>query len=142
MKRRNKWILIGCLACGIAVVGYLGYITVWAIRYLKSMEERRPILLYETDHRAILKACRELSRQVAIGKLEPGVYGLNPPRDPEARKFPQLILNLAPVRLEINKDGYVDLIMSSVTLYGCVRFLRTIRAHLPNYISLVTKYGE
>lgn len=124
MRQRNKWILIvliGCLACGFAWVVYdVGYGTIRIIRYMKSMEARRPVLLYETDHRALLQACRELSKQVTSGKLEPGMYGigLHPHRDPKTRQFPQLILDLVPVRVDIDKDGQVVLIMSSVTTYG------------------------
>jgi len=71
MKRRDKWILIvvliGCVACGIAPVAYLGYFVVFVTRDLNRLEAHRPVLLYQTDHRALLEACRELSRQVATG---------------------------------------------------------------------------
>ena len=113
MKKGDKWILIGCLACGVAVVAYLGYSgAVWIMRDLKSMEARRPVLLYETDHRELLEACRELSRQVATGRLEPGSYQIkriNP--DPESRQFPQLILDLLPLHVEVKKNGVVDIVM-------------------------------
>jgi len=119
MERRDNWIPIVCLAFGIAVVAYLGYFTEWAIRDLNRMETRRPVLLYETDHRALLEACRELSRQVASGKLEPGMYGR---RAPETRQFPQLILDLVPVRVDVVKNGMVGLIMSPKVMYGVCAF--------------------
>jgi len=112
------------LACGSALVAYVGYSVIWIIRDLRRMEAHRPVLLYETDHQALLEACRELSRQVDEGKLEPGMYGLglNPTRDPKMRQFPQLILDLAPVRVDIEKDGQVVLIMSSIVMYGVCAF--------------------
>jgi hypothetical protein len=127
MKKREKRILIVtlivCLACGIAVVAYLGYSAVWIIDDLKSMEERRSLLLYETDHRELLEACRELSGQVAAGRLEPGSYQIkriNP--DPESRQFPQLILDLDPLHVDVKKNGLVDIVMSPVVMYGVVAY--------------------
>lgn len=127
MERRDKWILIVALvvvlACGIAMVAYLGYSAVWIMRDLKSMEERRPLLLYETDHRELLEACRELSKQVATGRLEPRSYQIkriNP--DPELRQFPQLILDLLPLHVDVKKNGLVDIVMSPVVMYGVVAY--------------------
>jgi len=119
MSRRDKWIITIGVVCGIAPFVYLGYFAVWAIRDLNSMEARRPVLLYQTDHRALLEACRELSRQVAGGELRHGeyrVHGHHP--DPETRQFPQLILDLDPLRAEIESNGVVNLMMSPVVLYG------------------------
>ena len=123
MKRRRKWTLIICVAtaCGIAIGLFapFGYHTVRFILDLKRMEARRPVLLYETDHRALLEACRELSRQAAEGKLEPGEYFFGPRcPDPETRQFPQVILDLAPAQVGIGKNGEVNLIMSPAVMYG------------------------
>jgi hypothetical protein len=85
------------VACGVASFAYLGYFAVWVMRDLNSMEARRPVLLYETDHQALLEACRELSRQVATGRLEPRSYRIHGDPDPESRQFPRLILDLDPL---------------------------------------------
>ena len=123
MSRRDKWILIvvliGCLACGI---GSIAYFAVWMIRDLDRMEARRPVLLYETDHRALLEACRQISRHVATGRLEPGEYRIHGNPDPESRQFAQLILDLDPLHVRIHKDGQVDIIMSPVVMYGVCAF--------------------
>ena len=118
MKRRDKRIIvvviIGCLVFGIALVAYFA---VWVMRDLNKMEARRPVLLYETDHRALLEACREISRQVATGRLEPGSYQIHGDPDPESRQFAQLILDLDPLQVNV-KNGVVNLIMSPVVMYG------------------------
>jgi len=140
MKKGDKWILIGCLACGVAVVAYLGYSgAVWIMRDLKSMEARRPVLLYETDHRELLEACRVLSRQVATGRLEPGSYQIkriNP--DPESRQFPQLILDLLPLHVDVKKNGVVDIVMSPVVMYGVFAYPENYEGTLTNSF----KYGD
>jgi hypothetical protein len=119
MRRRDKWIITIGVVCGIAPFAYLGYFALWAMHDLDSMEARRPVLLYQTDHRALLEACRELSRQVAAGKLQPGEYRVHAHHpDSETRQFPQLILDLDPLRVDIEKNGVVNLMMSPVVLYG------------------------
>jgi hypothetical protein len=127
MERRDKRILITvlivALACGITPLVYLGYSVGWILRDLKNMDERRPLLLYETDHQKLLEACREISRQVTAGQLEPGSYPIkriNP--DPETRQFPQLILELHPLYVDIKKNGLVYIVMSPNVMYGVVAY--------------------
>ena len=122
MKRRDKWILIVVIIGCFAPVAYLGYFAVWAMRDLDKMEARRPVLLYETDHRELLEACRELSMQVATERLEPGSYWIHSDTNPESRQFPQLILSLDPLRVEVEKDGWVNIMMSPVVMYGVVAY--------------------
>lgn len=70
-------------------------------------------LLYETDHQALLQACRELSRQVAEGELSPARYGVRVDRHSEVSRFPHDILDLAPIAVSIEDDGCVWLEMYS-----------------------------
>jgi hypothetical protein len=127
MKGRDKRIFIIALSvilvCGIAMAAYFGYCVVWAMRDLDKMEARRPALLYKTDHRELLGACRELSRQVATGRLKPGSYQLNISKpDPHTRQFPQLILDLHPLHVEVKENGLVNIVMSPVVMYGVVAY--------------------
>ena len=68
-------------------------------RELAQAETRR---LCETDHQALLEACRELSRQVKAGELKDGVYG-----PPEVLRFPEPIPTLQPKFVTIGRDGPV-----------------------------------
>jgi len=126
MKKRDKWILIlsivVCSGSGLGVLMYLGYFAVSAMRDLDRMEARRPTLLYETDHRALLKACKEISKLVAAGRLEPGEYQIQGNPDPESKQFAQVILDLDPLRVDVEPDGQVDIIMSPVVMYGVSAF--------------------
>lgn len=122
MNRRDKWIIIvGIIGC-FAPVAYLGYCVVWSKRELNSLEARRPVLLYETDHRELLKSCRELSRRVDTGRLEPGLYRIHGDPDPESKQFPQLILELDPLHVNVKKDGRVSIIMSTMVMYGVTAY--------------------
>jgi hypothetical protein len=130
MSRRNKWIIIvviiGFLSCGIAMVVFdLGYGAIRIFSEQKRMESRRPVLLYQTDHRELHEACRELSKQVVAGELKIDQYRFyrfmgNP--DPETQLFPRSILDLKPFQVYIEKNGCIDLIMSPTVMYG-------VRAH-------------
>ena len=123
MKRRIKWIsivvLIGCLAFLIAPFARF---LIFVKRDLNSMEASRKLLLYETDHQELIKACRELSGQVVTGKLKLGSYQIHGNPDAETRQFPQLILDLDPLRVDIKENGHVDIMMSPLVMYGVYAF--------------------
>lgn len=143
MKRRDKWILIWvCLVLGIAPVVYLGYFAIWAMRDLDRMEARRPLLLYETNHQELLKACRELSKQVATGRLEPRSYVIYGHPDPESKQFPQLILDLSPLEVDLSdKNGQVVIMMSSVVMYGAVALPEDYKGPISDWHEYATKWG-
>ena len=85
------------------------------IRYLqiegKKSQQRQVRLLSETDHPALLEACREVSQRVTAGGLAPVRYFVRWKPDPEISWFPQLILDLEPTRVDIDSDGCVRLEM-------------------------------
>jgi len=74
MKRTSKAIII-IAAIGISVVGvyFCGLIGLGLLMSVE-LKDLRPKLLCETDRQALLAACRELSSQVADGRLEANYY--------------------------------------------------------------------
>ncbi len=75
---------------------------------IKVEKQRKVRLLSETDHQALLEACRELSREVLAGNLAaPNRYIVRPEPVQEVSRFPQLILDLDPMFIETAIDGSV-----------------------------------
>ena len=91
----------------------LGYLLIRGFVFFGAREaqQRRTYLLVETDHQALLKACRELSREVATGNLKPGQYPIRWHRHPQVSRFPKPILDLAPTYVFIHESGQVILEM-------------------------------
>ena len=80
------------------------FLTLPEFREAKQMRLR---LLCQTDHKALLEACRELSRRCARGELKPGGYNIrdNPhPETSETSRFPQVILDLDPFHVYIDEN--------------------------------------
>jgi hypothetical protein len=72
----------------------------------------RTRLLCETDHQAVLDACRELSKQVGSGALEAGSYSVRRKRAPEVAKFLEVIRALRPESVVIDRiDRHVKVVM-------------------------------
>jgi len=72
---------------------------------VKKEQQRKMRLLSETNHQALLEACRELSRRVSAGDLEPNDYSVRYKPHPETSRFPQQILDIEPTYVIINPDG-------------------------------------
>jgi len=110
---RNAKIIIVSIAVGVAVAGanlgiLLGPVAVAAIRGKHVCQH----LLCETDHRALLDACRELSAQVADGRLEADTYRVRFRPHSEASQFPEPILALRPYSVALSESGRVRIEMT------------------------------
>lgn len=110
------------MICSIGIVAHFGYAAVRLMYELNRLEARRSLLLYESDHQALLEACKELSKQVDTGQLKPGYYTLYGTPDPETKQFPQPILDLEPLQVIIEKDGLVNIFMWPSVMYGLIVF--------------------
>lgn len=64
-------------------------------------------LLYETDHKTLLLACRKISKKKAAGILKSQRYNVLSEPHPEAAKFPRAILDLEPSYVFIDYDGRI-----------------------------------
>jgi hypothetical protein len=74
----------------------------------------RALLLYKTDHKALLAACREIVDQKSKGGLDPN--------KPIFEQYPQIITCLDPKRIGIDQDGFVDITMSLNLRYGVIAY--------------------
>jgi hypothetical protein len=110
-KTKNLKVIIIVTVIILAVVIFIGYmvgdfliIHSSVFFGIRDVQRKKIQLLYKTDHQALLKACRELSRRVAEGDLKPKTYRIRKDRDPLASSFPQPILNLKPNYVYIDES--------------------------------------
>jgi len=76
----------------------------------EKIKRTRMRLLCKMDHHVLLEACRDLSKQMAAGKLSPGDYSIrHRQRPPEISGFPKCILDVEASDVVLHKDGHVTL---------------------------------
>ena len=86
---------------GIGIGTYLYFI--WpGIDMAREVDKLRMRLLCETDHQALLDACRDYSRKVTSARLQRSTYMV-----PEESQLPEVIRALRPRIVGCNKDGVV-----------------------------------
>ena len=85
----------------------------------EEIQQRESRLLYETDHRALLEACRDVLAMAATGDLKESFYKIHNNRhpSPEASRLPQLILQLDPMYVFV--DGRCLVVEMYGGLYHC-----------------------
>ena len=120
MKQLYNLRVAGFIVFILFFIVLLGIMEVYAVRQLNKMESRRHLLLYETDHHKLLNAFREVSAKAADGSLKTDIYTLNDKN--EKKLFPQTILDLHPLRIDIEKDYEINIIMSPHVMYGVIAF--------------------
>ena len=149
MKARQKMILkivVGLLvAFTIGTIGlaffYLtphgNFFRLLTIHALKDRQKKER-LLSETDHQALLEACREISREIFAGNLPPSRYLIYPEPVPKVSMFPQLILDLEPMFIETGSDGRVGVGMQGGWHhYGVIAYPVNFTKPCDNF-----KYGD
>ncbi len=97
------------LGVSLALLVLISYLRVFRIfrGEAKKTQQRQVRLLCETDHPALLKACREISRMVAKKELKKYKYKVRENPDPEISSFPQVIIDLEPTYIDIDPKGRV-----------------------------------
>jgi hypothetical protein len=113
MKRTSKIVIVVSAIVLGAVGVYLLSIIGLGLLMNVELEDLRPKLLCETDHQALLAACRELSSQVADGKLEANYYRVRFCPHSEASRFPEAIRALRPRFVTITDTGIVRVEMNT-----------------------------
>jgi hypothetical protein len=135
MKKRMIIIMI---MGAIAIIGALGSVLYRFIeptlRMSRDADQLRTRLLCETDHQALLDACRELMRQVASGTLKNGgVYA-----GPEISRFPEPIPTLRPDHVSVDKDIVkIEMMYTGWLPVGVYAYAKGFPEHLPPF-----KYGD
>jgi len=81
-------------------------------------------LLYEIDHQELLAACRELSLRVTTGEVRPGTYWVRRKRQPRLSEPPPIILQINPLHVRIDGEGYVALEIGGIPYCGLVAYPR------------------
>ena len=112
IDRTLRRIVLGAIiALPLGVVLYLTVVPIMVV-VLSDTDGPRARLLYETDHQALLEACRELSRRAAAGDLKPGEYYVRPDRSPQVVTFPEIILDLEPSAVLVGDYGEITIAMT------------------------------
>jgi hypothetical protein len=100
---KKKMLVIGIIT---AIVFGLGYVLLFAMPFIsqgmavgRDAKQARMRLLCETDHQALLRACRQIMREVANGKLKAGVYV-----GEQIAQFPEPIPSLRPNHVAIDQN--------------------------------------
>ena len=117
-RRRVSGIVLGIVAAlSIPIILLVAYVSMERIR----IERRLVHLLCETDHQALLEACREVSRRAAAGEYEVGrAYGVR--HRPGRYSFPQAILDVNPLFVMIDGEGFVWVEMFWAPSHGVVAY--------------------
>lgn len=101
-------------------------------------QQRQERLLCETDFQALLEGCREISRMYATGELKKSQYMIRIEPDPDASKFPKVILDLEPTCVNIQGDGMVQVeLLGGFVHYGVCAYPENYKAPFSGF-----SYGD
>jgi hypothetical protein len=121
MKKRIQWFLIGFSGFVIASIIFSCGDLIYGLHHFSIMENRRSMLLYETDHQLLLKACRELSKQMSEGEIKADSslkLSIIVKHDPNTKQLLQPIIKLGSPYVYVENDGFVVICMWPGVQYG------------------------
>lgn len=103
-------ILFLVIALSVGALSFFVYkMGTFAVKFRNDVRQRQMHLLCQTDHQALLLACRDISNMYKDGELKKSHYQIRYDPDPQVDKFPKIILDVDPTYLEITNDGVVIL---------------------------------
>ena len=120
-KLKIALIAIGWLVVIILTILFFYHpVRIFGLIIKEGLNNRQRIvhLLSETDHQALLEACRQISKEVFASNLDPNRYQVRYKPDPEISRFPQLVMDVEPIYIDIYSDGRVSLEISGA-LHHC-----------------------
>lgn len=88
----------------------------------REISQRQVLLLYETDHKALLEACRTVMKEAREGKWEYRQYAIRSFPDPNIDKLPESILRLNPTYIWIRPNGLLVEMLGGLGHFGVTAF--------------------
>lgn len=95
---------------------------IYVIRERQKFDRRLVNLLCETDHHALLRACRELSARAAAGGLKPMAYFVRRHPSAEVVSFPKVILDVDPLFVRVEDNGSVWVVLHPTPSLGVIAY--------------------
>ena len=123
--KRKKSVAVAIL---FIILGIIAYFCLRAFLHslppdpYKNSEKRIVLLLYKTDHYALLSACRKVLKETNEGKWERRQYSVYHKPDPDVYKLPKIILDLNPTYIYINKNHLVIEMLGGFSHLGVYAF--------------------
>jgi hypothetical protein len=128
MKTRRGRITILGLCLIVVLAGVIVTSILWFVKSKKEHSQRLERLICQTDYQALLAACRKLGDRVSSGNLKPGHYWVRVDREPKLPGLPQIIVNVEPIGVHIDSEGWVMLEMGGIPSFGVVAYPGTSKA--------------
>jgi hypothetical protein len=127
MEKRNKiniYAIIGIPLVCIALFFLSIFITVIfkLVDQKRDVRQRNVLLIYETDHKALLEACRKVLKEAREGKWEYRQYNIRLEHDPNADRLPEQILRLNPTYIGIGEDSMMIEMLGGLAHFGVLAF--------------------
>ena len=127
MKKRNKIIILSIigipLACYVLYTLLMFVVLIYRLHLEKrEIPQRQVLLLYETDHKALLEACRTVIKEAREGKWEYRQYVIRLNPDPNIDKLPEPILRLNPTYIKIWQCSMMIEMFGGLDHFGVAAF--------------------
>lgn len=128
LRSRVFWVLCGVCVLSVAVVEV---VTSPAFRLYLSADARRRTVLYETDHQALLDACREMIVETGEGKWKGILYVLSDKEAGMGMGLPAAISQLGPTHVIPNSDRVrIEMLGGAIGHAGVIAFMDDAPADL------------
>ena len=116
--------IIGIPLICIVLYSLLMFVVVIYGIHLQTRErpQRQVLLLYETDHKALLEACRTVLKEAREGKWEYRQYAIRSIPDPNIDKLPEPILRLNPTYIKIGQGSMMIEMYGGLDHFGVAAF--------------------
>lgn len=127
MKKRKKIIIYAIIGIPLICITLYPLSMFVAFMYgihlqTRDVRQRNVLLLYETDHKALLEACRKVLKEAREGKWEYRQYSISYIPEPNTDKLPEPILKLNPTYITIGRDSMMIEMLGGLGHFGVTAF--------------------